>query len=705
MKKLQLPSFPLLSLALATALLLAGCSQTAPPNPLLKSQAQAAATGVAFEPPITTHPFYSGTFDPGADLHIVVFPLSDGSEADTPVGPTYSTEDGSIRVQDSFYLLPWRPADLQLPGGASIRVEVRLGGAPDGAPACASGAPDPATGCLAYFDATLHPDLGRVSVTHTATPAGTSNATRTLRLNAHQTLPIKLFVAADAANVPPTVTDLTVSPDPVAPHATATFTWTANDPDGDALTCSLDANGDGTPDVGPAACTGSATYSYAAAGSYTATLTVDDGHGHSATASTNETVGAQNGLLWTTMLGGEWQDHGYAVATDSAGNAYLTGNTNSDLPGQANTGGSTATTDAYVARFDGAGQRTWLREFGTAADDAATALAADGAGDVYVVGNTTGAFPGFTNPGYHDIFLAKYDAGGTRLWVYQFGTNGDDLAGGVAVAADGSVYLSGKTTNALPGQASYGQADAVLVKFDPNGTPVWFHQFGTSNDEYASHVAIAPDGTIVLDGVTDGGFAGHANAGSYDAFVAAFDSSGNQLWSTEFGSPAYDLVFGIGIDGAGNVYVPGSTEGSMPGQTGTGSTDAYLAKIRAGGGVLWIRQLGNASNTDGAGVAVDAAGNGYLVGSTLGALPGATASYGVDAYLAKYGPGGDLLWIRQFGTPQYSGSNTDSGNDWARSVALGPDGAVLVGGDTTGAFPGEQSAGGLYDAFVAKFAP
>lgn len=107
----------------------------------------------------------------------------------------------------------------------------------------------------------------------------------------------------------------------------------------------------------------------------------------------------------------------------------------------------------------------WTRQFGTSTSDQANAVAVDASG-VYVAGYTRGTLPGQTSAGSWDVFLRKYDAAGREVWTRQFGTSAFDVA--FAVAADPSgVYVAGGTDGTFPGQTNAGGADAFLAKLVP----------------------------------------------------------------------------------------------------------------------------------------------------------------------------------------------------------------------------------------------
>jgi hypothetical protein len=105
----------------------------------------------------------------------------------------------------------------------------------------------------------------------------------------------------------------------------------------------------------------------------------------------------------------------------------------------------------------------WIRQFGTSEYDSNGDVLADGLGNVYISGYTTGSLEG-TNAGGHDAYISKYDASGTREWIRQFGTSEPDGSGGVSADGLGNVYISGRTWGSLGG-ANAGLYDAFVAKF------------------------------------------------------------------------------------------------------------------------------------------------------------------------------------------------------------------------------------------------
>lgn len=101
---------------------------------------------------------------------------------------------------------------------------------------------------------------------------------------------------------------------------------------------------------------------------------------------------------------------------------------------------------------------------------------------------------------------------------------------------------------------------------------------GNAAHDRAFAIAATASGVYVA-GSTMGTLPGHANAGDADAFVRSYDVRGSHIWTQQFGSSGRDEVLGIAVDASG-VYATGVTGGALPGQTTTGSFDAFVVTLR-----------------------------------------------------------------------------------------------------------------------------
>jgi len=291
------------------------------------------------------------------------------------------------------------------------------------------------------------------------------------------------------------------------------------------------------------------------------------------------------------------------------------------------------------------------------------------------------------------LISAKAAWGQEIGWIRQFGTFANDYTTDVAVDASGNVYVAGETVGALPGQSSSGGSDVFVRKYDGSGSELWTRQFGTFANDHATDVAVDASGNVYVAGYTGGALPGQSSLGSDDAFIRKYDGSGNELWTKQFGTSTYDYAESVAVDASGNIYVAGETLGVLPGQTSSGGIDAFVRKYDGSGSEIWTKQFGTSTYVSIWRVAVDASGNVYVAGETKGALPGQTSSGDWDVFVRKYDGSGNELWTKQFGT---------SDNDYAPGVAVDASGNVYAAGYTGGALPGQSSPGGG-DAFVRKY--
>jgi len=197
------------------------------------------------------------------------------------------------------------------------------------------------------------------------------------------------------------------------------------------------------------------------------------------------------------------------------------------------------------------------------------AVAADGTS--YVVGITDSfATDQFGNPSPR-IFLVKFAADGSLVWQRIW--NGTTIRGlgrpDVAVSADGSVYVAGITAD--------NQNDAVLLKFDANGTLLWERAWGGAASDEGLAVATTSDGSVYIAGTAES--FGPSSSG---LFVVKFDAAGNLVWQKISDGAAGNAV---AVASDGSVYAAGTTP--RPGQIG--NFDIVALKITAAGSLVWQR--------------------------------------------------------------------------------------------------------------------
>ncbi len=399
--------------------------------------------------------------------------------------------------------------------------------------------------------------------------------------------------------------------------------------------------------------------------------------------------------------------------------------------------------------------------------DLARAVATDPAGNIYVTGTTYSRnFPvagGYSSQcligplgGCQDIFVAKFDPTGSRLvYATYLGSRSGDDGNDIAVDRDGNAIVTGSTGS-----------DLIAAKLDPNGRMLWVVGFTAYPGAYGRAVTTDAAGNVYITGETFGrtfytrnplqGSAGATSCtavggGSFpvDAIVIKLDPNGRILFSSYLGGDGNDLGRDIAVDAAGRVYVAGSTSsrnfpivnpiqsiygGGEP--TGTGQCtggDAFVTRIAADGlSIEMSTYLGGSGNDTAHALAVDAAGNIFAGGATTSAdFPGVAAE-GAGGFLAKLRGNGRLEFAAL--SPRVAGLAADAAghvytageevrrvDPWGRTVeifpavggasagvALHPSGRLLVAGEVeTGrlavAAPFQPAGAGFRDAFLAMY--
>ncbi|RIL11152.1 hypothetical protein DCC79_05755 [bacterium] len=309
-----------------------------------------------------------------------------------------------------------------------------------------------------------------------------------------------------------------------------------------------------------------------------------------------------------------------------------------------------------------------------------------------------------------------------------------DLIRGLAVDAEGFAYVAGTTTSldyptagALqPALGNSGSLqDAFVAKLDPTGTRLVYSTFlGGNRQDEAFGLAVDRVGRAHVTGYTlspdfpthnplqpaihlaDGIFSG-------DTFIAKLTPDGGGLeFGTFFGGTARDVGKGIAVDAAGFVYTTGWTGSNFPAfnaiyPLNRGVRDAFIVKLApAGDRVVYSTHLGGSYADDAKRIAVDGAGNAYVVGTTASLNLRVVAPFQrviageSDAFVAKVLPDGSA-----FGYATYFGGR---GDERGIDIAVNPAGEAYVLGQTDSPNlprqrPLQATRGGDTDLFVARF--
>lgn len=336
-------------------------------------------------------------------------------------------------------------------------------------------------------------------------------------------------------------------------------------------------------------------------------------------------------VKWTRQFGTSGCDFSEAIAAAGGGRVYVGGTVEGALPGQEHSGSF----DAYVRKYDEDGHELWTRQFGTDDFDTVAGAAPDNDG-VYVVGQVCGALPNQQAVAPCDAYVRRYDAAGNELWTRQFAGAACCAMANEVDAQDGGVVVVGRVVGALPGQEAAGGRDVFVRKYDAAGNELWTRQFGTPRNDIAWGVDIE-GGAIYIGGDVGGALPGQSFAGGpLDAFVRKYDSVGTELWTRQFGTSGFDRTIRVAAQGT-SVFIVGRA-GALPGQTfAGGATDPFVRAYDAHGNEGWTLQFGGAAEPEAAtGLAIeDHGGDLFVSGGVGGALPRQTQVGYVDAFVMK----------------------------------------------------------------------
>jgi hypothetical protein len=384
---------------------------------------------------------------------------------------------------------------------------------------------------------------------------------------------------------------------------------------------------------------------------------------------------------------------------------------------------------------------------GGSGHDMGNAIDLDNAGNVYIIGQTSsmdfpttsGVYDRSYGGGTYDIFVSKLSRDG-RMLLYStyIGGSSEDGGDGIFVDIAGNAYITGKTyspdfptTEGAIDRELDGGRDAFVAKLSAAGDDLIYSSYlGGNSWDYGFCLTVDDAGNAYVGGFTHGNFPTTPGAaqvtfgGSGDGFATKVSPDGDVLlYSTYLGGYSWEGIQGIAVDKAGNVYLAADTHSTdFPTTPGAWdrvcdncltniSTDGAVAKLSADGSEFIYSTLiggADASGTEALyDLAIDSAGNAYLVGSssstdyptTPDALQSSISGGQYDVVVTKLNAAGsDLLYSTYLG---------GSGDERGYRIALDNDKNAYVTGFTNSTDlptvnPLQAANAGGYDAFVAR---
>lgn len=433
-------------------------------------------------------------------------------------------------------------------------------------------------------------------------------------------------------------------------------------------------------------------------------------------------------MLWSTFLGGSYQDWGYGIAIDSDDRVFVAGYTFSSnfptTPGSYD-GTLSGSQDAVVARLSPDGDSLeWSTYLGGSSNEIGFAIALDAQGNPVVAGTTNstnfpttaGSFDQSHN-GSNDLFVTKLTAEGDALiWSsYYGGSENEDVRDIVVDRLDRPAVVGWTNSTNIPttsgayDRSANGSTDAFVARLDADGSSLDLGTYlGGSGMEHGWRLRVDAADDIVIGGrtastnfpVTAGAYDQTYSGGDMDIFVSKLSGSGTSLlWSTFFGGDAFDWCYCLDLDSEGNpVFAGGTRSSNFPttagayDQTFTGY-DAYVSKLSANGSsLLWSTFLGGEYGDEGYALIVDPTDHPIVTGLTASSdFPTTADAYdqshngSSDVFVSRLSSGGDdLVWSSFIG-----GSNQERGWDLALDSHGNP---AVVGHAESSNFPSTPNA-------------
>ena len=370
-------------------------------------------------------------------------------------------------------------------------------------------------------------------------------------------------------------------------------------------------------------------------------------------------------LLWDRTAGGDNDTHGRAIATDAAGNVYVTGYSLADTLYFGTTKLiNTSSRQAFIVKYDPSGNVLWARQGSGNGDNLAYSIAVDATNNVYVAGAFTSATLTFGSGtalngsgGSNDnVFVVKYDGSGNFQWLASshdgFSSSGGDvdaLAFGIGTDANGNVYVGGGFTadyirfgtDSAKSTNSNGYNDIFIIKYNTSGTLQWIKVAGSDGDDVALSLAADANGNSYIAGylgssVSFGTHAVTTSAYGTTAFIAKYDATGAPQWAKGCtGDPNPNAstdneAYHVCLDANGNPSIIGFYtsdslklapltlyNNSITSGSGGGDYlyDIFVASYKAATGSLsWARTAGGDSSDYGYGIAAGKHNTVYITG-------------------------------------------------------------------------------------------
>ncbi|MEI8135300.1 MAG: SBBP repeat-containing protein [bacterium] len=422
-------------------------------------------------------------------------------------------------------------------------------------------------------------------------------------------------------------------------------------------------------------------------------------------------LGNSTDWLWAHSGGGKGYDQANAIASDSAGNVFVTGFFQDSAVFSGQTIRGTKGRHFFFAKYSSDGSLIWLKSSSQKGQSFGTSLALVEQHNCIVAGyfSDTLTFGSDTliSVGGNNIFVAKIGSNGVPIWAVATGSNSGGVLNGITTDANDNIYITGSFTGVPTfGNTtlhSVGGSDIYICKYTKDGLFQFAKSFGSKGDDVGNGISVGESGSMYFVGTCSDtlefGSTRIVPIGTSDIFVAKYDLISGIHWAKKAGGLLHGTGSGIVLDAKENVYVAGSFFSSAPPDC-DGTGNIYIAKFSKDGEQVWSKCLGSGGEDFANGIATDSAGNIFVVGQHDEAMNFGAVSLSfvniIDAFIAKFDASGNCTWAENAGS-----TSSDNGT----AVAIDPNGNVYFAGsfgDTMTLSPFVLTNKNLLDVFIAK---
>lgn len=432
------------------------------------------------------------------------------------------------------------------------------------------------------------------------------------------------------------------------------------------------------------------------------------------------------GYCWTEIWGSFRDDYARSIAIDTFGNVYVAGEKTVPYSNK----------DPFLRKFDSNGNLIWSKSWIGTHGDYGNGVVIDNDMDIYVCGDFRQVMEfnpdgggGILSNGLEDAFITKFDTDGNWQWAKTWGGIGTERAKSIDLLNTGDIFVTGTFCDTVDfnpqggdEHTSNGLGDVYISKFDSNGNWQKTQTWGGANYENVSAISVDSNDDVyvcghyelTVDFNPDGGDTHNSNGGQ-DVYLSKFNSNVDWQWTKTWGGSLNDHCYSVLADDAGNIFTTGVFTGTADfnpdgggAEVAIGGVDVFLSKFASNGAWQWAKTWGSLNIDFGFDIAVNQAGDIFVVGKFSGTGQFNPIGGGIyssnnnsdDAFMNKFDSNGDWILAKIWGGTNVDSANAiniDSlGNQYVAGFFMGPTDFNPDGG-------GQQSAAGEKDCYLSKF--